>query len=216
MLEYGHVSPMKFSSRDLQIISAYQSRIDSPIALTAQATACREHIVRRAIARARDADALTRRVYVNCFRLGLQQYSLFLSDGATSRVQRARLREALLKAPFVELLIEVGGAFSFGVVLTVRSVFDLESFFSWIAAKSAVSIKTVQFHQRSGWYYFGVKYLHQRLQPPPIHIVASNEASVELSPEESRVLQAFASAPDGTRAQIARGLGMPVSTRWSD
>ena len=97
-------------------------------------------------------------------------------------------------------------------MLTVRSVFDLESFFGWIAAKSAVSIKAVQFHQRSGWYYFGVKYLDQRLQPPPIHIVASNKASVELAPEESRILQAFASAPDGTRAQIARGLGIPATT----
>lgn len=203
---------MKFSPRDLHILSAYQSRIDNPIAQTAQAASAREHIVRRTVSRAQEAEVLTRRVYVNFFRLGLQQYSIFFSDGATSKAQRARLREALLKAPCVELLLEVGGAFSFGVVLTVRSVFDVDVFFRWIAAKSSVPIKTVQFHQRTGWHYFGVKYLHPRVHPPPIHIVASGEAPIDLSSEDSRLLHAFTLAPDGSRAHIARTLGIPVTT----
>jgi DNA-binding Lrp family transcriptional regulator len=203
---------MKFSQRDLHIISAYQGLVEEPIAKITQKTGVKEHIVRRVITQASDAGLLTRHVHINPFSLGLQQYALLIAGGATSRTQRNRLREALLKAPYVELLLELGGVYSFGLVLTVRSVFNLEVFFGLIGAKGGVSIKSVQFHQRTGWHYFGAKYLSSRFTAEPIHQVASGAAPPDLSADDVKVIQAFASSPDGNRSQLSRNLGMPAAT----
>ncbi len=203
---------MRYSQRDLDIVSAYQELVDSPSANISQVTSAKVHIVRRVITRASEAGFLKRHVHINPFLLGLQQYGLFISGGATSRAQRVQLRDALLKAPFVELLLELGGVYSYGLVLTARSVFDLEVFFRWIGTKSNVSIKSVQFHQRTGWHYFGAKYLSSSFIPTPIHQIASGKPPVEISADDARIIQAFASIQDANISKLSRTLGMPAAT----
>jgi DNA-binding Lrp family transcriptional regulator len=143
--------------------------------------------------------------------LGLQQYAIFFSVSSKAVGQKSKMRETLLKAPFVELLIEVSGRFNFGLVLTVRSVFDLERFFDFVTTESNLEIRDLHLQARTGWHYFGVKYLSKGIAPTPIQIVPSGKVQ-ELSREEIKLLHAYAASSDGNRSQIAKALGVPATT----
>jgi DNA-binding Lrp family transcriptional regulator len=202
---------MKFSHRDLEIIAAAQGFADQPLAELASALREKEHTVRRVINRALETGALRRRVLVSLFELGFQEYVVFFSAGAKTLAQRKLLRDVLLKAPYTELVLEVGGRFNFGVVLLTPSVLEFESFFNYIVSESRVPITDVQLQVRTGWHFFGAKYLSKGLRLPPIHLVPTAR-HVKLSSGDGRILHAFATSETGKVSEIARKLGMPIAT----
>jgi DNA-binding Lrp family transcriptional regulator len=158
-----------------------------------------------------ETNQIRRRVYVNLFALGLQQYAVFFAIPPKSISKKAKMREVLLRAPFVELLIEVSGRYHFGLVLTVRSAFDLERFFDFVSAQSKIEVTDLALQARTGWYYFGARYLCSSGHPEPIHVVPTGDTR-SLSSSESEALYAYAASSDGNRSRMARELRVPPAT----
>jgi DNA-binding Lrp family transcriptional regulator len=202
---------MRFSPRDLKIIHAAQTCADEPLAKLAKITGEKEHIVRRVISLALEKGALRRRVFTSSLDLGFQEYVIFFSSGARTVAQKNVLRDVLLEAPNVQLLLEVGGRFNFGVVLLAPSVLDFENFFNYIVSKSRIPITDVQLQMRTGWHFFGAKYLVQAPLSAPVHVVPSDKP-LTLSSDESRILNTFATSENGKRAEMARSLGLSQAT----
>ena len=202
---------MKLSDRDRAILSTIQYHGDEAIAGPAAALGFTESAVRRVVTRALDTGVLRRRVYVNSFALGFHQYSIFFSANARTATQRARLRDLLVQSPATELVLEVGGQFNYGIVVTARSVFEAEAFLENLTRDDAISLSGVRIHARTGWHYFGVKYLGSSPSARTTAIVPGT-AIVTLAPGDAEVLHAFGESPDGNRQRIARSLGMPLST----
>ncbi len=201
----------KLSQRDQTILSTIQYHGDQPMRATAAELGLTESAVRRVFTRALEAGILKRRVYVNSFILGLSQWSIFISTSAGTAAQRTRLREVLTGAPGIELLLEVGGQFDYGLVITARSAFDIEAFFDSLTRGSKTPLSGMRVQTRTGWYYFGVKYLSGAHSTRTTAIVPQ-AATVTLAPSDIDVLQAFSNSRDGNRQRIAQSLGMPLST----
>lgn len=156
---------MRLTQKDREILAALQERADEPIKTVAAAASTTEPSVRRLLSKGLASGQIRRRVYVNLFELGLQQYTIFFSIPPKSVSKKSKMREVLERAPFVELLIEVSGRYHFGLVLTVRSAFDLERFFDLVSTQSKIEVTDFALQVRTGWYYFGVKYLQKKTSP---------------------------------------------------
>jgi DNA-binding Lrp family transcriptional regulator len=117
----------------------------------------------------------------------------------------------LKKAPGLELVLEVGGQFDYGLVITARSAFDVESFFDSLTRTNKTALSGVSIQARTGWYYFGVKYLGGASSARTTAIVPP-ETTITLVPKDIEVLQVFSQSRDGNRQTMARVLGMPLST----
>jgi len=202
---------MRLNQRDKEILSALQANADEPLRAVATAAGVSEPSVRRLLSKGMEANQIRRRVYVNLFALGLQQYAVFFAIPPKSISKRAKMREVLLRAPFVELLIEVSGRYHFGLVLTVRSAFDLERFFDFVSAQSKIEVTDLALQARTGWYYFGARYLCSSGHPEPIHVVPTGDTR-SLSSSESEALYAYAANSDGNRSRMARELRVPPAT----
>lgn len=202
---------MRLNQKDREILAALQVHADEPLKIVAAAASTSEPSVRRILSKGLENGQLRRRVYVNLFELGLQQYAVFFAIPPKSVSKKAKMREALERAPFVELLIEVSGRYHFGLVLTVRSAFDLERFFDFISTESKIEVTDFSLQVRTGWYYFGVKYLQKKPYPEPIHVLPTGR-SRQLSQSEARALQGFATSIDGNRSRVSRELRVPTAT----
>lgn len=202
---------IKLSDRDRAILSTLQYHGDQPMRATAADLGLAEAAVRRVFLRALNAGVLRRRVYVNSFLLGLTQWGIFFSASGGTATQRARLRDILERAPGVELLLEVGGQFDFGLVITARSAFDVESFFDSLTRGTTTPLSGVKIQARTGWYYFGVKYLGFSNSASTTAIIPQ-AMTISLAAKDIEVLQAFSASRDGNRQGMARSLGMALST----
>jgi DNA-binding Lrp family transcriptional regulator len=208
---------MTLSERDCAILSAYQTHGEESIRRTAALTGIKSHIVRRTIVKATKERALHRRVFTNIFDLGLQQCTLILSCDTKSQEQRQRVEAILRTAPNVELVLEIDSTedHQLYVLLAIRDTSALENFFQYVTTKSGIDVRVVRTHTRSGWYFFGTKSLHPNYIPTPIHITHTHTQTherIDLSSEDFRVLEVFASSPNGIRTHMARTLAMPLMT----
>lgn len=204
---------MKITPQVAQILSAAQFFADEPVAQVAKRLSMPVHTVRRVIDASINEGVLRRRVYFNYFRLGCIQYSIYLNVRARSLAQRERARQILVKAPFVELVLELGATYDFAIVLTARSALDVEVFFEFLHAKQEIELEEVNLHARTGWYYFGVKYLSSQKFSHSIEVIPGQEKDLlKLDSEDWDVLDAFQMSSDGNRQRMAKSLGMPLST----
>ncbi len=202
---------MKLSPRDRTILAVCQVWGDESIQRIARESGTREHIARRVIADALERGLLVRRVLVNLFDLGLHQYVMRLSSGALTTAERSKVRAALVKAPYIELLLELSALSDLLAVVTVRSILDLENLLSVIAAETGLALGRVDMHIRVGWHYFGAKYLNPKVPIPPL-VVAPTKQQISLSKEQAQLLSAYASHPTGKFSEIARATGRPLSS----
>jgi DNA-binding Lrp family transcriptional regulator len=184
---------------------------EEPAAYLSNLTGIQQHTVRRVLASAFEKETLVRRVFVNQFDLGLQQYAVFISAKINSTAARNRIRQALLAAPWIELLIEVTGDFDFGLVVTARSVLDLEALLDSISKKTTIQFSRLQIQARTGWYYFGAKHLLPSNPLQPISIFPTGRP-LHLTYEEALVLEAFATERTGNVTKMARSVGMRSTT----
>lgn len=212
---------MKINQRDKKILAACQVLGDDSIATIARASGVRDHIARRVLQNALESGAMTRRVIINCFDLGLHQYALIFSIAARSAQKRAQAKDILMKAPFVELLLELSGEHDFLAVLTVRNAFDIENLLHALGSRGDFSMFHIQMHARTGWHYHGAKYLSQAPAIPTLTIAPAKKQH-QLSLDESLLLQAYAKHPTGNLSDVARKLGRALSSvqyqieRWKE
>ena len=197
---------MKIGQRDRIILAAAHELGDDSVSRIAQASGVKDHVARRVLQDALEKGTLTRRVFVNSFDLGLQQYALRFSLGARSSQHRKRVRDTLMKAPFVELLQEFSGNSDFMTVLTVRNVFDLENLLNSWGPLDAFSMTRTQMQARTGWVYFGAKYLHPAAELSPLPVIPT-KTQHHLSREDARLLRAYGTHPTGKLSDIARSVG---------
>ncbi|NDC36939.1 MAG: Lrp/AsnC family transcriptional regulator [Proteobacteria bacterium] len=202
---------MKITVKERKILARLQAHADEPLREVARACGTTESTVRRVLSRGIDSGKIRRRVYVNLFALGLQQYAVYFAVPPKAVAQKAKMREVLLRAPFVELLIEVSGRYHFGAVLTVRSAFEFEGFFDFVTSSSNAEIVDLAVQVRTGWYYLGVRYLDGAVRFKPIEVVPDGTATT-LSQSDAQALYAFSASADGNRAKMARDLGVPAAT----
>ncbi len=198
-------------SSDLKLFALAQTHGGDSAAELGKRLAVKEHTARRILKYALDNEILVRRVFVNLFDLGLQQYGIFISAKINSSAARVKIRQALLSAPWIELALELTGEYDFGLVVTAESVSDLEDLLDSISKKTAIPLSRIQFQARTAWHYFGSKYLDPLSIPEPIH-VAPTGRHLHLSPEQAKILDAFATERQNNIAKMARCLGMPSTS----
>jgi DNA-binding Lrp family transcriptional regulator len=201
----------KYKATELKLFALAQMYGDNPAANLGKMTGIKEHTVRRTLRAAFDNETLVRRVFVNLFDLGLQQYAVFISAKISSGAARTKIRQALLAAPWIELILELTGEYDFALVVTAESVLDLEALLDSISKKTSIPLSRIQIQARTAWHYFGSKHLNPSNPLEPINIVPTGR-HLHLSHEEALVLEAFATERQSNIAKMARGLGIPSTT----
>lgn len=202
---------MKLTDEVKKILSSVQYFGDVSSHAIAKKLGLKESTVRRVISTSFTQGILKRRVYINSYALGLSQYSIFFNSSNRSAAHKLALRNLLIASPCVELVLEVGGQFDFGIVVTAASAFEVEKFLEHLTSKKGGAISGIRIHTRTGWYYFGAKYLYLPPYRPTIKISPSGPVC-RLSSEDLSILDAFCKSDDGNRSTISRKLGIPLST----
>lgn len=202
---------IKPSPKDLRILSTYHLHGERSISEVAERAGEKVHTVRRVLTKATEAKLVQRRVFVNFFALGLNQFGVYLNTKVTSKAARVKIKNILQQIPFIELVIEVVGEFDFGLVVTVRSVFNIQELLDRISSEASVSLSRIHIQPRTGWYYFGPKYFDRKIKNPPIQVVPSGKR-IPFSHEEALLLDAYCSGSTENLAVVSRKLGLPSNT----
>ena len=203
---------MKLSESDRHILTAIQFSADIPIAEFARKLGQQTHVVRHTLSKALEAGAIARRAYVNTYRLGLSSFALFVTLDSRSAESRKKFRDQLFSSPNVVQLIELGGSFDFAVILCVHNPEEVSMCLERMSKAAGTGLAEKLVHVRTGWYHFGARYLEsgsKKLKPMPFF---PGTAPITIDATDHRILVVYSQSPDGNEQEMARKLGMALST----
>ena len=150
--------------------------------------------------------------HIDYFRLGYNDFGIYLSRGSENSSGRRRFESQIEKAPGIFWLAKTGGAFQYGMSFVTRNPHNLGSLMS-LARPSDSGVhfeKTIGL--RLDWTIYPPSYLTGDTKKRPMITMAPRDESIKLDEVDIKVLRALSEHPTGSLAHIARALSMNASS----
>lgn len=203
---------MKFSDRDLLILSRAQYQADTTASELAQELSVQEHTVRRALSRFRDSGVTRRLPYINWYPLGYSEYNCFISLSNDVGHVRHLIEKRLTETDRLTWIVELGGRFHFAIGIAARNSEEAVRQFEHISELLELEIHEKSWVERIKWSYFGVRHLSPSLAQDTCIDVGIRDTFSSFDDLDHRLLKSFCASPDGNIAQIARELSESAPT----
>lgn len=169
-------------------------------------------MVRRALHQLHVDGLIKLRPYCNPFAIGYDEYVAWISLHAADRSQRRALCEALCKSSRTTYVTDVQGQYQIFAMFLARSTEDVETFFDTLseAAPRTLFSKTIA-QVRQVTLFTPKRFLKQSSDASSLSYSRTREMH-SLDEVDRKLLTAFASAKNSSSTELARSIGLPVST----
>lgn len=115
------------------IISATYFSANKPVAQISKETGYRPHVVRYALKKLFERQAIRARLFLNPFAFGLTEFQAFLSVDSMGTDIRDALIQKLIESPLTTHVGTIGGAFQIDVMFVAPNLVAAQAFFDTIA-----------------------------------------------------------------------------------
>lgn len=203
---------MRYSKTDLSVLRYVQ--LDTTISNKEAATALglQERTVYRSLRKLTEDETIKLRPFLDTYKLGYQQFVIFFSLAATTKVKPEKIIQAFSNHSAVSALVEVGGEFNYQIVLTVRNIWELEVFLEWVGAQFGGLFQTKKTALQWSHAVFGLKCIGNKPCPVKEQIMKVTQEVTSIDELDHRILNAAMRLRGLVPARIARDLGQPAST----
>ncbi|MCB0334745.1 MAG: Lrp/AsnC family transcriptional regulator [Bdellovibrionales bacterium] len=178
----------------------------------AKRTKSKAHTVRRELRFMKESGVLRELVIINPARFGYQCFEIAFSTGFASHISREKFINDLLNSGVVTIVIETSGQFEFLVGILARHAQDVFNLFEELENAHGFFLTEKSVSVSVRFWGFGRKYLSPKqavgfYQEPR---VANNV--VALDEIDHQILSGLARSKTGSRADLARSIGMRESS----
>lgn len=202
----------RLSTREQEILAVTYFAADLPVSEVAQIVGCREHTVRHSLQQLHSDGLIKLRPYCNPYALGYKEYVAWLTLSSADRSQRRTLRAVLCESSRTTYVTDVEGQYQIFVMFLAKDIDEIESFFDSVSASASGVSFTKTIGQVSQLMLFTPKrFMRKGLDIGTLSYSPVKESHV-LDDLDRKLLVAFASAASASSAELARSVGLPVST----
>ena len=216
---------VRLSRIDREVLLFSQLHADASATAIAKKAKCREHTVRRSLAKLEESGAIQRYPYINIYPLGFAEYGIFFSL-TSGKKQRTKLLATLEEMDRVAWILELGGDFQFGVALCARGAGEIIDIFDSLSAQFGEIFFEKSIAVRTGWHLFPRRYLSPtKIQDGPLSCGRTSESrlsakkgaiapgpTVKLDELDHLILSTLSSARYHSYRELARMLSVPHTT----
>ena len=208
---------LRLSATDREVLLFSQLHADASAASIAKRAKCREHTVRRSLAKLEEAGAIQRYPYINIYPLGFAEYGVFFSL-ASGKKQRTKLLRTLEEMDRVSWLLELGGDFQFGIALCARGAGEIVDIFDTLSEQFGGIFFEKSIAVRTGWHLFPRRYLSStKVNDGPLSCGRTSDRNTTdpattIDELDHRILSLLSTAHYGSYREVARMLSIPHST----
>lgn len=202
----------RLSAREREILAATYFAADRSAREVADTIGAREHLVRHSLRSLKKDGLIKLRPYWNPFAIGYHEYVAWLSLHSANRSQRRALCTALVKSPRTTYVTDVEGHYQIFVMFLARSIEEVDVFFDGISAAAPRSpfTKTVGGVRRVTL-FTPKRFLNGSVEADSLSYFPVKEAHA-IDDVGRKILSAFAAAVNSSSAELARSVGLPVTT----
>jgi DNA-binding Lrp family transcriptional regulator len=203
---------MKLTEQQALVLAA--SRLDADLSHgeIAKRTKLTVPIVRNALRRMVDNNAIQRATLVNVYPLGLTEYDFYCALGVGGKTERDRFSAALRQSPIVSYLLEAGGPYQFLVTLATNSPWAVDEFFQQIGRQFGAAFVSAELMVCLRVILFAPKLLAPKLRPQSPVIMTASGKPVELDAFDRGVLSALARNPSDSLRSLAHKMKLSHSS----
>ncbi len=205
-------SAFKMSEKERCILSCAELLADASASMISNISGYRTHTVRYCLEKARESGLLSRRCFVNLFRLGKSQYELFFSLNQEDAITRERFVNYLLSSDKISWVGELGGDFQYAINFCAQNMLELSAFLDRIPPECGQLIDRKQLLARQGLWYFGNKYLSTKKRPVEALRYTFSDSTAAIDELDHKILLGLIEPNPTSRRQLAHQLGIPLST----
>lgn len=194
------------------VLVALEHDADRPICDVAKRIGAREHTVRYVLDRLKSRGIIVGRApFINLYRLGYTDYTLFFSLASRREKPRDRMVEELLKTTSVSWVGKVGGEFQYGAAVCARSIGEAMEVFHALSDRVGCAFLDKALSLRVTFTAYGRKYLAPKVKISPLAARTAGHAAA-IDDVDHRILSALSRNPELSWRDLSAGIGVPLST----
>ena len=203
---------MNLSDRERELLVFIQHRADLSTSEVARHLNHSEPAVRRSLQRLIDGKILTRRAFIDLYRLGFSKHAFFFSLSVTSATARRQVVDYLLSHPQIAYVAEVGGDFRFKADICTRTQPELREFLSAFSSRFGDILRDKAFVQLLEQFEVGLKCISERRLPVVELTMGVSHVIEKIDDVDHMILAHLSEIGDQSFTDLARKIGMPLAT----
>lgn len=203
---------LKLTDKEREILTCVQHRADRPVAELAKLTNLREHSVRYSLHRLIEDGIISRRAYIDIYRIGYSKHAFFFSLSVSKAQARKDILAYLLKHPRIAYLAEVGGDFRFKVDICTRNQVELHHFLTEFADRFGNILREKAFVQLLEQIEFSVKCISTKTFPILSLRMGTYESAESVDMIDHQILVLLSEINERSFSELARTLNMSLSS----
>lgn len=203
---------MKIERQTGRILAAAQLDAAAPVREIAERAGVPQHVAQYQLRRLSESGVLRYGAVINHYRLGLQQWQIYLALDAAAYRRRGALLQFLQQSGLVYWVAELGGEYQIAFSVTAPAAQELSRFLSQIATQFKSPFAAKRLSQVLGYSLFAKKYLTSgRSQELEVSVRAEGRPA-EVDRTDHNILAALAGGSGHSNLEIAKALGIPRTT----
>lgn len=204
---------MKLSDIEAMVLVAVRLDADMSVPALARHLRVKETRVRHALLKLKERGAIRRFAMLNISALGYVEYDITCGLALRGEEERAKFFEYLVRSPQVSQVLETGGKYHCVFTVCAKTPIDVDLYLQKLGAKFGPIFVNESIGVNLRYANFPPKYLApQKRSPTDAIIIPTRPPSAELDKVDLKVLRALSKYRDASVRDLARTLGMPVST----
>lgn len=202
---------LRLNRKEREILLCGQLQAEVSISEIARQTGYKEHTVRYSFERFEEAGLIYRYPFINVFPLGYEVYGLFFSLVTGGKIRR-RFLDELGAHPKVSWILELGGAYNFGVAIYAKRSSEITAFLQYLSESFGTAIIDKSVSIRTSWTLFPRSYLSTKSYSTKSLSCGDVGSSYHLDEIDSRLLSALSQLRSASFREVAQSLKLPLTT----
>lgn len=211
-LKTWHNLAMQLSDKDGNILNCVALQGNLEVPEICRQTGLKQHTVRYALGRLREAGVITVYPFIDMYTLGYVQYDFRFRLWPAGIRGKKKLLDWLIKSPRLAFLGEVSGLYDYCATVCVKNLEDLNEFFENLAANFGDLIADKDISPRLSFNALRCRLFSSvDYGPKYLRFGVSNDRA-EIDETDHRILQLMDRDGWASKRTIAKTLGMNLST----
>lgn len=203
---------MRLTNKEADVLAAIELRAALTVDEIRQETGYRSHTIRHALSHLKQRSIIRRLPLINVSALGFSMHEFIFNIGCECKAQKQSLLVALMQAPEVLRISEMGQDFQYSLGICAKNIAELANIIRRITGKVENCLCNRAISTQFSTTFLPRRYLSSKmLRSRPLQL-STPEQIATIDHIDDQILRALSLGGDATRPMIARELAIPLST----
>jgi DNA-binding Lrp family transcriptional regulator len=203
---------MRLGDKDAKVLVCMRLAADAPIPLVAKTLGMKESSVRAITKRLKDLKVVSPLKLVNVSKLGYTEYDVTCGLALRGAEERRRFFQHLIQSKQISQVVEAGGAYHCTFTVCAQTPAAVDLFLAQLSEKFGAVFVNESIGVCLRYSIYPPKYLSSKQALKDAVVVTTEAIDPSLDMLDRKLLTAVSRHPEYSDRELARSLGMPIST----